>query len=951
MVLLLVATLALQTPARAASAIGQVPAAALSAVEGDTADRLGRQWSRRLSRDPSDRAAGLGLAALAALQYDYAAADTLYRALLPGDEALPLDPIARHALLGLAEARAAHGLLRDATPAFRRAAAQALAAGDSVLAAHALIGLALVESRARRDDALDSLLQVALPLATVAGPAALGELRCARAGPPQVAGELDEKMEARVGAALAHSAGAARVEALCLLGIAKAHYRLGEVDSALQQSDRSIARYRAVHDQAGAAGALQWRGYVRLTRGDYAGAWHDLQDGLDAARASQSLGPMSLASLYLASLSLRFGDPTLALAHAEAAESSLTRAGNERILTTLGGIRADIARIIGDTAAARAGYLAMIARSDRFGGFPTVAPYRSLATMARQRHDWNEAGRQLAAARGAALAQGMGEWEKRLGYDVAALALETGDLAAAERGFLAFLAGLTPAEQARGYASRVRLAEVAARRGDIAGAEQWLTRAADSLDALRARLDVPSLRLQAFQIRDDEADPDLGFATVIAGMAEGGRAAQAFALVERRRGRELLDQSLRGSALRLTTTDRQPPAVVAPSLEELQSQLAARGLALASYVTGQGGEPTTLLLLSAGGLRTVRLAPIDSLAPMIARFTDLVENGESAAGPAARLGELLLGPVLRELPPGIGGLVVIPDRGLHRLPFSALVLDGPVPADWGVSLSPSAAFLARLWRRPATGGPTTLLAFGDPRRPGTAAAGWREAPPDAGDLGPLEEGRGEARSVARYAAEGAALIGDQATEAALKRRASGYRVLHFATHAVVSDQVLTRTALLLAPGDGEDGVLFPAEISALPLTADLVVLSACRSAAGVAVTGEGLRGLAAPFLEGGARAVVGSAWRVNDREVREFMRHFYDGLADGRAVGPALEAARSEARARGLPSSLWAGFVVVGDPTVIVPLRHPASRWPYGVALVGATVAGLVLLARRRRPT
>ena len=67
----------------------------------------------------------------------------------------------------------------------------------------------------------------------------------------------------------------------------------------------------------------------------------------------------------------------------------------------------------------------------------------------------------------------------------------------------------------------------------------------------------------------------------------------------------------------------------------------------------------------------------------------------------------------------------------------------------------------------------------------------------------------------------------------LKRADLGrFRLIHLATHALVDETSLDRTVLALAPGAGEDGFLSPADLGALHLEADLVVLSACETASG-----------------------------------------------------------------------------------------------------------------------
>ena len=94
-----------------------------------------------------------------------------------------------------------------------------------------------------------------------------------------------------------------------------------------------------------------------------------------------------------------------------------------------------------------------------------------------------------------------------------------------------------------------------------------------------------------------------------------------------------------------------------------------------------------------------------------------------------------------------------------------------------------------------------------------------------------------------------------ASEAQLKREPLGrYQIIHFATHALVDETSPTRTSLALTPGDGDDGFVRPGELSSLTLAANLVVLSACRTATGRLVRGEGMLGLTAPLLAAGARS-------------------------------------------------------------------------------------------------
>ena len=174
---------------------------------------------------------------------------------------------------------------------------------------------------------------------------------------------------------------------------------------------------------------------------------------------------------------------------------------------------------------------------------------------------------------------------------------------------------------------------------------------------------------------------------------------------------------------------------------------------------------------------------------------------------------------------------------------------------------------------------------------------------------------------------------DEASEAWLKRGPlDRFRVIHLATHALVDESSLTRTALALAPGANEDGFLSPADLAGLKLDADMVVLSACRTAGGVTVAGEGVQGLTTPLVAAGARSVVATQWRVGDRSTVRLVADLYDGLARGRPVAEALREAKLAAMRRGAPPGEWAGFTVVGDPLARVPLVVPADRRRAAVA-------------------
>jgi hypothetical protein len=128
-------------------------------------------------------------------------------------------------------------------------------------------------------------------------------------------------------------------------------------------------------------------------------------------------------------------------------------------------------------------------------------------------------------------------------------------------------------------------------------------------------------------------------------------------------------------------------------------------------------------------------------------------------------------------------------------------------------------------------------------------------------------------------------------------------------------------------------------------------LSACESALGRATVAEGVLGIASSFVSAGSRAVVGSLWEVDDRTTAELMQCFYRELSRGRSTAAALQSARLEIRKHHPDPFFWAGFVVIGDGDLTVPLQpRPSRAWAaFGLAGVILAIAGLSVVWRRRR--
>jgi CHAT domain-containing protein len=147
-----------------------------------------------------------------------------------------------------------------------------------------------------------------------------------------------------------------------------------------------------------------------------------------------------------------------------------------------------------------------------------------------------------------------------------------------------------------------------------------------------------------------------------------------------------------------------------------------------------------------------------------------------------------------------------------------------------------------------------------------------------------------------------------------------YRIVHFATHGFLNGDhpELSGIALSLVDREGKplDGFLRLDDLYALHLPAELVVLSACQSALGEAVKGEGLVGLTRGFMYAGTPRIVASLWKVDDMATAELMKRFYEGiLVKGLPPAAALRAAQLalQKQRRWAAPYFWAAFVLQGE--------------------------------------
>ncbi|HSM07301.1 MAG TPA: CHAT domain-containing protein, partial [Longimicrobiales bacterium] len=864
---------------------GSVVEAAIREVEAGRGPDLVSRLRQTVSTSPPSLVERLSLATALRLLFEY---DEARRVLAEPDP--DVTPVLWQAYAALIRGEMAQqrGRWREALPRYREAQAMSAGSGDRWIEAYARLRLATVLARTDGVPAQLAMLEEARAHLDADPPYLMAVYHCARAG----RGGLSVEEDFARGLAFSRQAGIQRTEAACLHMRAGDLIRTGETDRALDVFAHAQRIQERIGDRSGRAAALQWAGYVLLNQGDYTTALAYLTEAVEEGTLSDNQSAVAWAHLNLGAIASNLGDLETATHHADLCETMMREEEDDWGLAYVTDLQGYLSFQLGLPKNARAQFEAAASiyahNSDGLGLYQVQ---HELMDLALEEGDVAGARTVLDRIRTTVDTYGMEGWRTDVLFDEADLLMAEGRLAAAESTFLAYLRRDPP--NPRRYRALARLAEIQARGDRLEEARTSLERAMDELEEWRDGLDGPALRTYAFQVQESIRDPDMGIATVIAALAEGGAVEAAFALAERQRARTLFERMVRSG---VASGPGVPSATIdaVAALADVQSALTP-DMAVLHYVTGAGGEPTTAFVITSATVRAVALPPAELVEEDIARLVSLLAGGADPTHLARRLGALILDPLAGGLPPAVDRVVVIPDGALHRVPFG--VLRDSAERAWietyAVTTVPSASVLASLRARPTRADPVHILAVGDPTvADGAPPVGNGGEPYDArfvDQLPPLPEARQEARWVSRTARDSELLLGSEATEAAFRQadlaRAS---IVHFAGHAVVGAGPASGTVLVLAPGDGHDGLLTADEIGRLPLRADLAVLSACETAGGRLVRGEGLLGLSQPMLSAGVRTVVAGHWRVPDRPTRELIQDFYLALGRGLPVDVAL---------------------------------------------------------------
>ena len=378
------------------------------------------------------------------------------------------------------------------------------------------------------------------------------------------------------------------------------------------------------------------------------------------------------------------------------------------------------------------------------------------------------------------------------------------------------------------------------------------------------------------------------------------------------------------------------------TVRDIQQQALDERTMLVEYALG--AEKSYLWVVTKSELKSFELPKRAVIEAAARRVYDLllVSNKTQARRPAelalTELGRMILGPAASLLKKE--RVVIVADGALEYVPFTALSIDSsyqPLITRHEIISLPSASVLDALRREDRQRAPEALAVLADAvfqsddsrfkahASPGADQRDLMRSAAEAGvvNFARLPFSRREAEAIVAKAGEPRSLKALDFTasrETVFNTKLDQYRIIHFATHALLNSQHPALSGIVLSLYDEQgrpiDGFVRAHEIYNLKLNADLVVLSACRTALGSEIKGEGLVGLTRGFMYAGTPSVVASLWDVRDEATSELMSRFYEKMfKDRMKPAAALRAAQVSMwkERRWSTPYYWAGFILQGE--------------------------------------
>ena len=322
--------------------------------------------------------------------------------------------------------------------------------------------------------------------------------------------------------------------------------------------------------------------------------------------------------------------------------------------------------------------------------------------------------------------------------------------------------------------------------------------------------------------------------------------------------------------------------------------------------------------------------------------------------------EHLISPISDHLTENI---LIIPDANLHMLPFETLVttckscVEDLSKCDYmvkssNISYAPSLEFISRKDENANKKSSLNKLAVFAPSYANVSNP-KKDNKNLRGSLHPLKYNNYEASGIVNIISSDS-YLNEGASLEMFKSNSPNYRIVHLASHAKsnIEDGDLSFLAFNNTKDSTQEYKLYARDVATLPISAEMVVLSACETGLGENISGEGVIGLARSFFLTGVESVVASLWSVNDASSADFMLEFYKQIKDGKSKSASLRAGKLKLIENKITADpfFWAPFVSYGtDDPLFYPKKERLHKTITFCGILLLLLGGAAFYRRRKK--
>lgn len=289
-------------------------------------------------------------------------------------------------------------------------------------------------------------------------------------------------------------------------------------------------------------------------------------------------------------------------------------------------------------------------------------------------------------------------------------------------------------------------------------------------------------------------------------------------------------------------------------------------------------------------------------------------------------------------------LIIIPDGELHYLPFDLLQENGSYLLETkSIGYGNSVTSLLELKEKPSSK-KNNLLAFA-PSFSGVVTESLER------QFGKLLYNDDEVHKIGGFFGS-EVVLKEEATLSNFKSNASRFNIVHLATHASANDEYpdYSYLAFTKTKDSTESNILYIKDLYNMTLNANMVTLSACQTGIGKLQKGQGMMSLSKGFYYAGAKSIVNTLWKINDKSTVQLMENFYEELSRGKSKTEALRLAKLKYLESTDDELLkhpyyWAAFVVSGDASPIT--NNNTLMWVLGLGFIPLLLVGF--FSKRRK--